>query len=69
MHPQIVVTEAAQPDSAHVEAWMRRAASIRDYAGAVAALRTIVPEYRPRDTTADAPEHIVPLRRMAGSVA
>lgn len=68
-HPQIVVTEAAQPDSAQIEAWMRRAASIRDAAGAIAALRQIVPEYRPRDATPGGPEHIVPLRRVAGSVA
>ncbi|HEX7833600.1 MAG TPA: nucleoside-diphosphate sugar epimerase/dehydratase [Thermoanaerobaculia bacterium] len=67
VHPQIVVTEAAQPDSAHVESWVRRAASIRDHAGAVAALRQIVPEYQPRDANAEG--HVVPLRRVTESVA
>lgn len=56
MHPQIVVTEAAQPDAAHVDAWLRRASVIRDRDAAITALRQIVTEYQPRAA------EIVPLR-------
>ncbi len=69
-HPQIVITEAGQPESAHLEAWVRRAASIRDHAGAVAALRSLVHEYEPYAAGIDASvEPAVRLRRVTESVA
>jgi len=66
VHPQIVVTETEQPEMAHVESWLRSAAASRDAEAAVVALRSIVPEYQPRDRAAAGP--VVPLRRV-GSVA
>ncbi|HEX2834599.1 MAG TPA: nucleoside-diphosphate sugar epimerase/dehydratase [Thermoanaerobaculia bacterium] len=69
VHPQIVVTEAAQPDAAQVETWTRRATSVRDHDGAVTALRAIVPEYQPRNVATEPSSEVVPLRRVTGSVA
>ncbi|HET8798809.1 MAG TPA: polysaccharide biosynthesis protein, partial [Thermoanaerobaculia bacterium] len=65
VHPQIVVTETEQPDPAEVDLWLRRAGSVRDHAGAVAALHALAPEYQPQGA-ADLP---APLRSIAGSVA
>jgi FlaA1/EpsC-like NDP-sugar epimerase len=65
VHPQIVVTETEQPDPAEVDLWLRRAGSVRDHAGAVAALHALAPEYQPQG----APERPAPLRSIAGSVA
>lgn len=45
VHPQIVITEAPQPDSVRVHDWLRDVPSIRTADQAVAALRTLVPEF------------------------
>jgi FlaA1/EpsC-like NDP-sugar epimerase len=45
-HPQIVVTEAPQPDRRHVQAWLKSAARACDKHAAVEALRTLIPEYQ-----------------------
>jgi len=44
-HPQIVVTAAPQPDAAGVRDWAASAARVNTAAGAVAALRSLVPEF------------------------
>jgi FlaA1/EpsC-like NDP-sugar epimerase len=50
-HPQIVVTEAPQPNRAQVEAWMKEYGRTSDKAVAMAALRALIPEYQPDGDT------------------
>lgn len=45
VHPQIVITEAPQPDSNRVHAWLRTAQTIRTSSEAVEALKALVPEF------------------------
>ena len=46
-HPQIVVTEAPQPNRAQVESWMKEFGRTPDKAVALAALTTLIPEFQP----------------------
>jgi FlaA1/EpsC-like NDP-sugar epimerase len=46
-HPQIVVTEAPQPDRARVRTWMAEHGRTCELKAAVASLRDLIPEYRP----------------------
>ncbi|HET8772639.1 MAG TPA: nucleoside-diphosphate sugar epimerase/dehydratase [Thermoanaerobaculia bacterium] len=45
-HPQIVVTEAPQPNRQQVQAWLKTGARVCDKNVAVEALRALVPEFR-----------------------
>jgi FlaA1/EpsC-like NDP-sugar epimerase len=56
-HPQIVVTEAPQPDPADVKRWLELVHDerARDGAAVIAALRALVPEYAPEAQGAGAP--------------
>jgi hypothetical protein len=47
VHPQIVVTAAAQPDPALVSAWTSRIAQSERSEDVVALLHELVPEYAP----------------------
>jgi FlaA1/EpsC-like NDP-sugar epimerase len=47
VHPQIVVTDAPQPDSEKVTTWLNAATRIRDRSRAHSMLRLLVPEYTP----------------------
>ncbi len=47
VHPQIVITEAPQPDHHAVAAWLRSARAIRDSERTVTALLALIPEYNP----------------------
>jgi FlaA1/EpsC-like NDP-sugar epimerase len=52
IHPQIVVTETAQPQHEHIASWLRRIESQRlAPAAAVQALRELIPEYQPYAAT------------------
>ena len=62
VHPQIVVTETPQPDSAHVAAWLREARNMDSPDAARRLLQSLVPEYEvtgnDAPTSAAAVEHI-----------
>lgn len=47
IHPQIVITEAPQPDTADVALWLRAARRINDDDRAVAALKRLIGDYVP----------------------
>ena len=46
VHPQIVITEAPQPDRELVARWLKSTKAIKDHERAVAALQVLVPEYK-----------------------
>src|SRR6185369_2543619 len=46
MHPQIVITQAPQPDSARLRLWLRTRRNSADAAQAIAALHEIVPDFQ-----------------------
>ncbi|HYH09788.1 MAG TPA: nucleoside-diphosphate sugar epimerase/dehydratase [Thermoanaerobaculia bacterium] len=46
VHPQIVVTETAQPQHDKIETWLERVEQKLDAAAAVQALQDLIPEYR-----------------------
>lgn len=54
VHPQIVVTEAPQPDEIQVTRWLAAAARVRDAEKTVAALMDLIPEYNPGEHRAAA---------------
>jgi len=60
IHPQIVITEAPQPDTARVTLWLRAARGIKDNDRAVAALQRLVAEYVPDRPVVEA-EAVDPL--------
>jgi len=45
VHPQIVITEAPQPERVHVEAWLRSASKEPSERGTAILLRALVPEF------------------------
>jgi FlaA1/EpsC-like NDP-sugar epimerase len=45
VHPQIVITETPQPDSARVESWLREARTVANDGDARTLLAALVPEY------------------------
>lgn len=48
VHPQIVITEAPQPDTARVARWLSQSASCNTTAKAIHALQELVPEFERR---------------------
>ena len=54
-HPQIVVTEAPQPDRKQVQAWLKSSGSTCDNALAVDGLRALVPEFQSDPSAAAKP--------------
>jgi FlaA1/EpsC-like NDP-sugar epimerase len=77
VHPQIVITEAPQPDAVKVEQWMRSAARIRTMEQAVTALQELIPEFEREDTVPSAKRprdfksgelKLMPLRGTATSI-
>jgi FlaA1/EpsC-like NDP-sugar epimerase len=51
MHPQIVVTEAPQPERQFVERWSASAALVKETGAAIEALQRLVPEYTGRQSS------------------
>jgi FlaA1/EpsC-like NDP-sugar epimerase len=51
VHPQIVVTEAPQPDTRTIGGWLEKAARVVTSEETVALLQRIVPEYTPETKT------------------
>ena len=60
VHPQIVVTEAPQPDGERVRAWIQEAAKSYDPFSAQAVLQMLVPEYKPHRPAALSTDMPVP---------
>lgn len=68
-HPQIVVTEAPQPDRKQVQAWLKGSGRACDKALAVEALRALVPEYQPEPSAPAKPVNALRVeRRVSGSL-
>jgi FlaA1/EpsC-like NDP-sugar epimerase len=51
VHPQIVVTEAPQPDTRTISGWLEKAARVASTEETIALLQRIVPEYTPEAKT------------------
>ena len=61
VHPQIVITDTPQPDSAELARWLRSCRMLKDADQAVAALKFLIPEYTP-DRNLGRPAPVVDAR-------
>lgn len=65
-HPQIVVTEAPQPDRERVAKWLREHSRTCDPQATVRALQALIPEFQPDATPSKMPQALAQEKRVTG---